>query len=293
MALPYFRESKRGCFLLAGLLTLTVAQAGVTVAISYLNKDFYNVLVAKDVTKFYVVLGKYLAAFLVGSPITVLYNYQRDQLAVHWREWMTARTFSRYLAGRVYYKLERQEDIDNPDQRISEDINSFTSYSLELGITCLTSFIDLLSFSAILWSIYPVSHFLATVSIMQGDILSRSSNFFFLPKALLGVTLVYAGLGTLLTAYLGRTLFGLNFAQLNKEADLRYALVRLRENSESIAFYAGEDLEGELIERRATGVMNNRRKINKAQRNLEFFTVMYGYLVQVLPVVSPANRIEH
>lgn len=157
MTLPYFRESMHGCWLLLGLLALALAQAGVTVKISYLNKDFYNVLVAREVAKFYVVLVKYLAAFLVGSPITVLYNYQRDQLAVHWREWMTTRTFGLYVANRAYYNIERNGDIDNPDQRISEDIKSFTSYSLELGITCLTSFIDLLSFSAILWTIYPVS----------------------------------------------------------------------------------------------------------------------------------------
>lgn len=104
---------------------------------------------------------------------------------------MTARTFQLYTTNRVYYNLERNSDIDNPDQRISEDVNTFTSYSLQLVITVLTSLIDLLSFSTILWGIYP---------------------------QLFGAILIYASAGTLITALLGRSLVGLNFFQLQREA---------------------------------------------------------------------------
>lgn len=104
-------------------------------------------------------------------------------------------------------------------------------------------------------------------------------------KLLFGVVFMYAGSGTILTAYWGRSLVDLNFAQLNIEADFRYLLVRLRENCESIAFYAGEDAEGELVGQRMTRVMENRRRINMAQRNLEFFSITYGYMVQLIPVV--------
>jgi ABC-type uncharacterized transport system fused permease/ATPase subunit len=160
LAFPYFCQSLHGRFLLIAVLALTLFQSGVSVAISYLNKDFMNALVSRAVTEFYVILLKYLAAFAIGAPATVLYNFLRAQLAVHWREWMTSRTLGLYFADRVYYKLERKncsDYIDNPDQRITEDIKSFTSFSLELGISCLTSFIDLVSFSIVLWSIYPVS----------------------------------------------------------------------------------------------------------------------------------------
>ena len=279
MALPYYQESTTGRWLLAALLGLTLCNSGVSVAFSYLGKDFWNTLSAKDDAQFYTVLTKYCAALVVGAPIVTLYRYQREQLAVHWREWMTARTFSLYTQNRVYYNLQQQQSqsskdddtnssnsvqaIDNPDQRITEDVNSFTDYSLQLVITILTSIIDLVSFSTILWSIYPT---------------------------LFGAILAYAVFGTILTAWLGKPLVHLNFQQLAREADLRYSLVRLRDNAESIAFYAGEDLEGQAVEQRLEKVMSNRRTINAANRNLEFFTNSYRYLVQILPVAVVAPR---
>jgi ABC-type uncharacterized transport system fused permease/ATPase subunit len=259
MAVPYYTESRPAQWLLGGLLLLTLANSGVAVAFSFLGKDFWNALASKSVDEFYSVLIKYVAALAVGAPIVTLYAYQRQQLAVHWREWMTARTFDLYRSHQVYYKLERdyQDTIDNPDQRLTEDVKSFTTISLSLLITCLTSIIDLASFSVILWGIDP-NLFLAI--------------------------LAYAGGGTLVATYLGQSLVALNVQQLRREGDLRYALVRLRDNAESIAFYGGEDLEGRGIEERLDRAMTNRRSINAAQRNLEFFTNSYRYLVQILPV---------
>jgi putative ATP-binding cassette transporter len=261
MAFPYYQHSVQGRWLLAGLLALTLLNAGVSVAFSYLGKDFWNALSDKDAAEFYSVLQKYVAALLVGAPTAALYSYQRQQLAVHWREWMTARTFALYATNQVYYKLS--DDIDNPDQRITQDVQSFTSYSLTLLISVLTSCIDLCSFSTILWTIYPTLFY---------------------------AILVYAAFGTAVTAFLGKNLVGLNFDRLSKEADLRYALVRLRDNAESIAFYAGEDLEGQAVEDRLEKVISNKRKINVMERNLEYFTTAYRYLVQILPVAVVAPR---
>lgn len=261
MATPYYQESSQGRWLLAGLLALTLANSGVSVAFSYLGKDFWNALSAKDAAEFYQVLTRYLLALVIGAPTATLYRYQREQLAVDWREWLTARTFELYRSHRVYYRLG--EEIDNPDQRVTEDVRSFTAYSLQLVITILTSCIDLVSFATILRSIYPTL-FVAIIA--------------------------YAAFGTVTTAWLGQTLVGLNYRQLQKEADLRYSLVRLRENAESIAFYAGEDLEGQAVEERLEQVMSNKRSINAAQRNLEFFTTAYRYLVQILPVAVVAPQ---
>lgn len=226
------------------------------------GEGFWNALSAKDTTEFYTVLGKYLAALVLGAPIITMYRFQRDQLAVHWREWMTARTFDLYTSNRVYYNLDVTE-IDNPDQRITEDVQSFTGFSLRLVITLITSVIDLVSFSFILWSIYP---------------------------QLFTAIVIYASAGTIITAWLGKSLVHLNVRQLRREADLRYSLVRIRENAESIAFYAGEDLEGQAVEQRLERVTENRRALNVAQRNLEFFTTSYRYLVQIVPVAVVAPR---
>lgn len=145
--------------------------------------------------------------------------------------------------------------------RIAEDVKAFTGYSLQLFITIVTSIIDLVSFSFILYSIYP---------------------------QLFGAIIIYSVFGTVVTAFLGKSLVKLNFQQLLKEADFRYSLVRLRENSESIAFYAGEDLEGKLIQDRFNKVVNNTRQVNVAERNLEFFTTGYRYIIQILPVAVVA-----
>jgi len=199
-------------------------------------------------------------------------RFQREKLAVEWRKWMTERVLSLYYNNRVYYSLERntENEIDNPDQRIAEDVRTFTAFSLQLFLTCVTSVIDLVSFSTILYSIQP---------------------------QLFGAIIGYAAFGTITTTALGRKLVGLNFEKLVKEADFRYSLVRIRENAESIAFYGGEDLEGKEVDARFNKVIENRKEIIGAQRNLEFFTTAYQYLVQVVPVsvVAPqyfAGKVE-
>mmetsp|Transcript_3558 Transcript_3558/g.8123 ORF Transcript_3558/g.8123 Transcript_3558/m.8123 type:complete len:760 (+) Transcript_3558:51-2330(+) len=257
MALPYYQESKSGRWLFAGMIGITLLNSGVSVAFSYVGKDFWNALSSKDAANFYPMLAKYAAALVVGMPVSVLYRFQRERLAVAWREWLTDRTLQLYSSNRVYYALERGGEVDNPDQRIAEDVRSFTAFSLQLFITIVTSIIDLVSFSFILYSIQP-DLFIAIIA--------------------------YSSFGTLTTTALGRKLVGLNFEKLQKEANFRYSLVRIRENAESIAFYAGEDIEGREVSSRLEKVIDNRKEIIGAQRNLEFFTTGYQYFIQILPV---------
>ena len=263
MSLPYFQESNKAKLLFGIMIGLTLLNSGVSVVFSYLGKDFWNALSAKNVEEFYTVLSKYVGALLVGAPIVTLYKYQREKLSIHWREWMTDRTLQLYEQNRIYYILERSRIIDNPDQRITEDVKSFTSYSLQLFLTIITSIIDLVSFSLILYSIYP---------------------------QLFVAIIVYAMFGTICTTYLGKNLVGLNYQQLSKEANLRYTLVRLRDNAESIAFYSGEDLEGRSIQLRLKDVINNAQEIINQQRNLEFFTNGYRFMIQLLPVTVVAPK---
>ena len=234
MALPYYKESSAGRWLFAGMIALTLLNSGVSVAFSYVGKDFWNALNSKDTEQFYTMLWRYAAALLVGSPVSVLYTFQRERLAISWREWMTDRCLQLYSSNRVYYNLERGSEIDNPDQRITEDVRSFTTFSLTLFLTLLTSVIDLVSFSMILYSIQP---------------------------QLFGAIILYALFGTVTTTALGKKLVGLNYQKLQKEADFRYALVRVRDNAESIAFYAGEDIENKEINARLEKVIENKKDI--------------------------------
>ena len=166
-----------------------------------------------------------------------------------------------------YYAIEAAQGeggaaLDNPDQRIAEDVASFTRASLRFLVSVLRAVIDLFSFSAILYSIYP---------------------------QLFGVILAYAAVGTAATVRIGRQLVGLNYEQLRTEADFRFSLVRLRENAEAIAFFGGEDLERREARSKLGAAVDNRGRVIAAERNLEYFTTAYQFLIQVLPgvVVAP------
>jgi ABC-type uncharacterized transport system fused permease/ATPase subunit len=272
LSIPYFRESPEGRCLFLGLILLMLLDSTVRVAFSYLARDFWSALGDKDVDKFYLIMKEFLVALLFLAPVNVFYRFQRQRLAIKWRKWMTNRILHLYFynSNQVYYSLERttnvsitSEVVDNPDQRISEDVRSFTQYSLSLFLTLAVSLIDLSAFSVILYTIEPQLFF-----------------------SIIG----FATTGTVATVLVGRQLVQLNFERLQKEADFRFSLVRLRENAESIAFFRGESTEGKEISKRFTRVISNAYDIIGTQRNLEFFTASYNYLTWVLPVIVIAPQ---
>jgi ABC-type uncharacterized transport system fused permease/ATPase subunit len=260
MSLPYFRESSRGRWLFVGMIFLTLLASAVNVVFSYTMKEFYNALEQKDAAAFGKVLIIYTSILVVGAPVTALYVFQRERLAIAWRDWMTHRTLDLYTSNRVYYHLDPTK-IDNPDQRISQDVNAFTSFSLRLLVTILDNTINLISFSIILFTIDP---------------------------SLFLIILAYTFVGTVITSCIGGRLVPLNFKLLRYEADFRYCLVRFREYAESIAFYKGEPLEKETLESRFESVLDTRRDIIGTERNLQMFTSLYQYLTWVVPIAVVA-----
>ena len=262
MALPYFKEEKSARVLLFLVICFTLLNSWVSVGFSFLSRDFWNALNTKDADTFYPTLQKFAVALTGGAPIAVLYRFYREKLSLQWRQWMTLRILDMWEANRSYYDLETKGDIDNPDQRIAEDAASFTDVSLDFTIKIMTSLIDLVNFSGILYSIYP---------------------------QLFGAIIAYASFGTGMTVFIGRSLVKTNFKQLQREADLRFSLVRMRENAESIAFYGGEEQEMTQIRARLLRTIENSFDLLATKRNLELFTVAYRYMVQVIPpaVVAP------
>ncbi len=238
------------------LLFLLFAVSGLNVVISYVGNFFTTALAKKDQPTFWRFLFVYAGVFVVGTPIVVIYGYMQDLLGLYWRDWLTSKFLNQYFSNRAYYEINSEENIDNPDQRISEDIRSFTSTSLSFLLLFLGAVIDVLSFSGILWSI---SRFLAIF--------------------LIG----YAVFGTLVTAFFGKSLIALNFNQLRREADFRYGLVHVRDNAESIAFYRGEAQELGQVRRRFTEALRNFNLLIGWQRNLSYFTRAYGYAIIILP----------
>ncbi|KAM1234840.1 hypothetical protein ACFX2J_004380 [Malus domestica] len=264
VAAPYWssEDKVQARIRLAVVFALTLATTGISVGFNFLGRDFYNALSDKNQKQFTKQLLYYLAAFAGGIPIFVLRYYARQTLSLRWRAWMTKHYMDRYLSNQAFYKIQSQSMIDNPDQRIVDDLNSFTGTALSFTVTIFDAVIDLISFSNILFSIYP---------------------------PLFAVLFVYSIGGTAISIYLGKNLVSLNFMQEKKEADFRYGLVRVRENAESIAFYSGEANEMQLLLQRFTSAFKNMSKLLICSRNVDFFTSWYIYLVQILPaaVVAP------
>ena len=292
MALPYFTETRQGKVAFATVIALTLLNSGVSVAFSYVGRDFYSALSSKDPEQFNEMLLKFSAALTLGVPVSVFYRFQREKLSLEWREWMTARVLDLYFSNGVYYGVERGGVVDNPDQRIAEDVKSFTAFSLTLFITAVTSVIGETSFNVqpAIPSLRPTHpspppHF-PPLSLL--DLASFSAILYSIKPSLFLDIFAYALFGTVSTSYIGRRLGGLNFSQLKKEADFRYALVRVRENAEGIAFYEGEGTEGDEVGSRLGRVVENTGDVIRAQRDLEFFTTAYRYLIQVLPVSAVA-----
>ncbi|ACO65758.1 ATP-binding cassette superfamily, partial [Micromonas commoda] len=248
--------------LLIVVVCMTLGTTAISVGFNFLGRDFYNSIAEKNPEDFDRLLKTYIAAIAGAIPVFVFRDYYQQVLTLKWRGWMTERYVEKYLDDRNFYHIQTGSVIDNPDQRIVDDISAFTSQTLGLAFTLLNAGIDLVSFSGILFGIY---------------------------KPLVGVLFVYAAGGTLISAKLGQPLVGLNFNQERREADFRYGLVRVRENAESIAFYGGEAAERSGLVGRLRAALDNLGDLLVATRNVDFFTSCYRYLVTFLPaaVVAP------
>ncbi len=244
--------------LLALLLLLSLSVSGLNVIISYVSNFFDTALAKKDQLNYWKYLFVYGGVFVVGTPIVVIYRYTQDKLGLYWREWMTNKFLDKYFHDRAYYEINSHKEIDNPDQRISEDVRSFTRTSLSFMLIILGSIVNIISFTGILWSI------------------SKELSIFLI---------IYAIVGTTATLVFGQRLVPLNFEQLKKEANFRYGLVHIRDNAESIAFYGGEEQESFQIKQRFVEVFRNFNLLIGWQRNLDYFTTGYGYAVVIIPAL--------
>ena len=210
IAIPFFKEDPTAFYSLLAIITLTLLSSALNISFSYVRRDIFDALNDKDERLFYTLIVRFFLILLIIVPISVSYNYLTLKLAIYWRKELTARVLDKYYANRTYYIIECCKDIDNPDQRICEDLTEFTSTSLDLFFIVFDSFINLVCFSVVLFEISP----LLFVSII-----------------------FYAIFGTLVSIRLGSPLVGQYYDKLQREADFRFGIIRTRENAEGIAFY--------------------------------------------------------
>lgn len=247
--------------LAAALLVLVLSVAGVQVLMSYVARDFMTAISKKDAPAYWQLLWWYLGTFVLATPLVAYYRWTEERLSLLWREWMAQHLINRYFNNRAYYRLRGSASIDNPDQRISEDVRNYTSASLSFLLISLNAMVAVLAFIGVLWSI---------------------------SVSLVAMLLAYAVVGTGLSILIGRRLIDLNYRQYQKEADFRYGLVRVRDNAESIAFYRGEKREQRDLAARLGAAVANMLVIVGWNRNLTFFISGYNYAAVLLPAVIVA-----
>ena len=260
--------------LLLGVLALNLANVFVSVRINEWNRSFYNALAAFDRPSLFAQLGTFCILVVFAIAMSVYGLYLSQMLQIRWRRWLTGRYLDSWLADGAYYQLELTDKTDNPDQRIAEDLQQFTAYVLSLSIGLISSIASLVSFLVILWGLSGAA-----------DVAIGTWTTIHIPGYLVWAALLYAGIGTFLTTKIGRPLVPLNYARQRFEADLRYSLMRFRENAESVAFCRGEPAERHLFKERFGSIFENFCQLMKGQRRLSCFTLGYGQVAVVFPVV--------
>ncbi len=292
LALPYFRSEEKWAArgLLASIIALNLMLVGASVVLNYWNGAFYDSLQNKNWELFMQLLFSYRtgdAGFMPGFvpivaiyiPIAIYRTWLNQLLQIRWRRWLTDHLLTDWLSDRAYYTISLTADpaglgTDNPDQRISDDLRKYVEDTLRLGLGLLSNVVSLFNFALILWTLS------GAVTLLGITI----------PGYMLWAAVLYAAIGSVLTHYVGRPLAMLSFQQEKVEADFRFSLVRLRENTEGVALYGGERAEKAGLIDRFAAVFLNWRAIMQRQKLLNALIAGYEQAASIFPIVVAAPR---
>jgi putative ATP-binding cassette transporter len=287
LATPYFRSEDKwpGRILLAAVIAIELSIVGINVLLNSWNNTFYNALQDRNWDAFVYQLGYFCILATAYIFLAVYQLYLNQWLQIRWRRWLTQTYLEKWLDGPNHYRMQLLGDAaDNPDQRIAEDVRGFIDAGasgagiLPIGLSLLNATVTLASFAIILWNLSataPLHVFGISLDI---------------PGYLLWAALIYAIIGTAFTHLIGRALIALNFQQQRYEADFRFNLVRVRENSEQITLLRGEQAERHRLLLRFANVVSNWMAIMSRQKKLTFLTAGYSQAAVVFPyiMISPA-----
>jgi putative ATP-binding cassette transporter len=281
IAAPYFRSEDKfaGRLLLAAVIAIELTVVGINVLLNQWNNRFYNALQEKDWDGFVREIGIFCVLAAAYIALAVYQLYLNQWLQIRWRNWLTHHYLGEWLDNANHYRMQLQGDAaDNPDQRIADDVKMFVDQTLNICVGFLSAVVTLASFIVILWGLSADSP------------LTLFGNEFHIPGYLVWGALIYAVFGTALTHWIGSPLVMLSFQQQRFEADFRFNLVRVRENSEQIALLRGESAEQERLLERFGRVVQNWYAIMTRTKRLTAFTSSYSQAAVVFPyvLVAPA-----
>ncbi|MEL7333185.1 MAG: ABC transporter ATP-binding protein/permease [Cyanobacteria bacterium J06560_2] len=265
--LPYWRSKEKwGAWSLLGLLVvLLFIRTGLQVVFLISGGELTSALAAQESDRFYQATLIFAGILIISVPFASVTDYIRAKLSLYWRTWLTRNYLGQYLSAQAFYQLRLKGDIDNPDQRIEEDIKTLTKESLKLFVIGLESSFQLIGFAGLLWSIsQPLMIFL----------------------------LVYSVVGSAIAFFcFGRPLIRINAEQLKREADFRYDLARIRENTEAIALYRGEAQELSQSWQQFGHVFKNYTHLIRWQLGLNLFQNHYRYVTYIIPGILLAPQL--
>jgi vitamin B12/bleomycin/antimicrobial peptide transport system ATP-binding/permease protein len=235
--------------LLTAVIGLNLGLVGVNVLQNQANGALFTALQLRDAPAFYRAFAIVVLLIVLYLAVAVLRVYLDQTLQLRWRRWLTDQYVTRWLTDRTFYRMRFSGRVDNPDQRISEDVRLFIERSMALGLGLLNSVATLVSFAALLWYLsgsitLPIGGFAVTI-----------------PGYMFWVAVLYSGIGSVVAHLIGRPLIRLYNRQQAVEADFRFSLVRLREEAEGIALYRGEVQERRIALRRFRALYDNCKRI--------------------------------
>ena len=272
-------EKKKAYLLLLAIIALTLGVVFMLVQLNQWYNIFYSALQNYEKEKIFSELFHFCWLAFIYIILAVYAFYLQQILIINWRRWLTNEYIDDWLEHKTYYRLQMfGTATDNPDQRISEDVRMFVEYTLRFGIGILKAFTTFVSFVVILFNLSgPLEFTVAGFNIH-------------IPGYLVWTALLYSMLGTWLTYKVGNKLVGLNFVQQKYEADFRFAMMRMRENAESVAFYSGEGQEGSVFKKRFSLLLNNFWNIIKKQKQLTWLNSWYSQIAIIFPLVVAMPR---
>jgi putative ATP-binding cassette transporter len=270
-------DSRRTRLVLALAIAFEFATVGGNVLVADVQRRAFDALQEKDALLFFQMAGLFLSVVIFFLFVSTWRIYIRQRVEMRWRSWLTEDYLREWMSSEAYSQAERhRNEVDNPDQRIAEDVSNYVASALGLSLSLLAALTAFASFAGLLW-------------VLSGDFpVPFAGRELHVPGFMMWVAIVYAGLSMWLTHRVGRRLVPINFDRLRVEADFRFSLMRFRENVDAVAFSRGEDCERAGALARFERVIDNWWHLIRAQRTLTLTTGGIGHLNSAVPLLVAA-----